>query len=191
MNITKTVLRCFGAILILLILTFGIYAIATYESPVKKLDSLWDTAQALTDKADQLAKDDSPQTGQAYLSAARAWQEWTECLFQIAKEHSYSLSRKERQRLEKYKHQLKNPDILEECLIKAEEHDADGTELGKICYDCGRMMLEFSTHPRLSEFQANLMREAGISYMMAAQIGGNADAEAFLKSEGFLKDENE
>lgn len=196
MNI-KTIFRYFAAVLFLLFVTFGIYSMVTYESPVEALTSRREAAEALTDKADQLSRTGSPLTGEAYLSAGRAWQEWAECLLRCISNHS--LSQKERQGLAKELSRCRNIEnfdtIIEECLEKAEEHGVDETELGKIFYDCGRMMLECSTvcrtQPRLGEAFADLVRETAIAYMRAARDKGNADADAFLKSEGFLQNGDE
>ena len=127
------------------VVTFVVYSIATYESPAKKMDSLWDTAQALTDEADQLAKADYPQAGQAYLSAARAWQEFLEYLKYISNDRS--LSRKESRDIDNSKVMSLHGNVgfidpIENCLMKAKEHGADAIEVERMMDDACQTISE-------------------------------------------------
>ncbi len=129
------------------VVTSVVYSIATYESPAKKMDSLWDTAQALTDEADQLAKADYPQAGQAYLSAARAWQEYLEYMENLS---NSSISRRESRDIDNSKVMLLHGNVnfidpIKNCLMKATEHGADVKEVEKMMDDACQTISRIKT----------------------------------------------
>jgi len=128
-------------------------------------------------KAEELDEADSPHTGEAYLFAAQT----------LAKCIGYGVELQcSGKNLDEHAEESEKAGVmLATCLIRAEEHGADTTALGKIFCDMGRQTLKLANYFRAQgqEELASTTGELAIFWMNEALNRGITEEEVFRDEE--------